>query len=106
MPPLDDKNKDGGHGTPQPQHENGNIPTLPQHGDNDLKSALKPLPKEPHNSVPAPTPTPSSPVPLEDPNKSVPVPDPTSNLEPEPEIEHFIGDSLPLSKEDWNTCML
>ena len=50
--------------------------------------------------------TPSSPVPLEDPNKSVPAPDPTSNPEPEPEIEHFIRDSLPLSKEDWNTCML
>ena len=89
---------------PQPQHENGNIPTLPQHSDNHLKRS--PSPKEPHNSVPVPTPTPSSLVPLEDPNKSVPAPDPTSNPEPEPEIEHFVGDSLPLSKEDWNTCML
>ena len=106
MPPLDDKNKDGDNCMPQPQHENGNSPTLPQYDDNHLKPTPKPLPKEPHNSVPVPTPTHSSPVPLEDPNKSVPAPDPTSNLQPAPEIEHFVRDSLPLLKEDWNTCML
>ena len=90
---------------PQPQHENGNIPTPPQHSDNDLKPALKPSPKEPHNGVPAPTLTPSSPVPLEDPTKSVSAPDPTSKSQPVAEIEHFIRESLPLSKEDWNECM-
>ena len=91
---------------PQPQHENGTVPTPPQDGDNPQKPAVIPSPEQPHNSVTVPTLTPLSPVPSEQPNKNVPVPDPTSNPEPEPAIEHFVGDSLPLSKEDWNTCML
>ena len=101
--------KDRDNGTmPQPQPQDGNIPSLPQHGDNDEKPTLKtspPSPKKPHNGVPAPISTPSAPVPLEDPTKSVPAPDPTSKPQPVPEIEHFIGESLPLSKEDWNKCM-